>query len=148
MIYKKIKNITNKIQKCKSTQKSTHSLALQIINLLSQVQENCSADEARLIDKVLEFLKREGLYSPQMKEIRTDDPIATDLIGALLTVRRARCAPQKIPYSTCRISLANRYSLFLQGPSVYSSRRSSNDSIIRTGNSTRTAIVPAKMKVG
>ncbi|KAH8299824.1 hypothetical protein KR044_006455 [Drosophila immigrans] len=89
----------------------------KIINLLSQVQENCSADEARLIDKVLEFLKREGLYSPQMKEIRTDDPIATDLIGALLT-----------------------------GPSVYSSRRSSNDSIIRTGNSTRTAIVPAKMK--
>ncbi|KAH8416079.1 hypothetical protein KR222_007712 [Zaprionus bogoriensis] len=89
----------------------------KIINLLSQVQENCSADEARLIDKVLEFLKREGLYSPQMKEIRTDDPIATDLIGALLT-----------------------------GPSVYSSRRSSNDSIIRTGNSTRTAIVPSKMK--
>ncbi|XP_064543841.1 high affinity cAMP-specific and IBMX-insensitive 3',5'-cyclic phosphodiesterase 8 isoform X1 [Drosophila montana] len=90
----------------------------KIINLLSQVQENCSADEARLIDKVLEFLKREGLYSPQMKEIRTDDPIATDLIGALLT-----------------------------GPSVYSSRRSSNDSIIRTGNSTRAAtIVPAKMK--
>ncbi|XP_023037008.1 high affinity cAMP-specific and IBMX-insensitive 3',5'-cyclic phosphodiesterase 8 isoform X2 [Drosophila willistoni] len=81
-------------------------------------KENCSADEARLIDKVLEFLKREGLYSPQMKEIRTDDPIATDLIGALLT-----------------------------GPSVYSSRRSSNDSIIRTGTSTRTAsIVPAKMK--
>lgn len=60
---------------------------LKIINLLSQVQENCSADEARLIDKVMEFLKREGLYSPQMKEIRTDDPIATDLIGALLTVR-------------------------------------------------------------
>ncbi|XP_033254659.1 high affinity cAMP-specific and IBMX-insensitive 3',5'-cyclic phosphodiesterase 8-like isoform X5 [Drosophila miranda] len=90
----------------------------KIINLLSQVQENCSADEARLIDKVLEFLKREGLYSPQMKEIRTDDPIATDLIGALLT-----------------------------GPSVYSSRRSSNDSIIRTSSSTRTAtIVPAKMK--
>ncbi|KAI8122736.1 5'-cyclic phosphodiesterase 8, High affinity cAMP-specific and IBMX-insensitive 3' [Lucilia cuprina] len=57
----------------------------KIINLLSQVQENCSADEARLIDKVLEFLKREGLYSPQMKEIRPDDPIATDLIGALLT---------------------------------------------------------------
>lgn len=34
----------------------------------------------------MEFLKREGLYSPQMKEIRTDDPTATDLIGALLTV--------------------------------------------------------------
>lgn len=61
---------------------------LKIINLLSQVQENCSADEARLIDKVMEFLKREGLYSPQMKEIRPDDPIATDLIGALLTVSK------------------------------------------------------------
>ncbi|XP_067632406.1 high affinity cAMP-specific and IBMX-insensitive 3',5'-cyclic phosphodiesterase 8 isoform X2 [Eurosta solidaginis] len=79
-------------------------------------KENCSADEARLIDKVLEFLKREGLYSPQMKEIRTDDPIATDLIGALLT-----------------------------GPSLYSSRRSSNDSIIRvTGR--QSTCMPAKMK--
>ncbi|XP_036225992.1 high affinity cAMP-specific and IBMX-insensitive 3',5'-cyclic phosphodiesterase 8 isoform X3 [Bactrocera oleae] len=88
----------------------------KIINLLSQVQENCSPDEARLIDKVMEFLKREGLYSPQMKEIRTDDPIATDLIGALLT-----------------------------GPSLYSSRRSSNDSIIRVGNRQSTCM-PAKMK--
>ncbi|XP_075169971.1 phosphodiesterase 8 [Haematobia irritans] len=90
----------------------------KIINLLSQVQENCSADEARLIDKVMEFLKREGLYSPQMKEIRTDDPIATDLIGALLT-----------------------------GPNVYSSRRSSNDSIVRTNCTNRlSTIMPAKMK--
>ncbi|KAM7342957.1 phosphodiesterase 8 isoform 2-T2 [Cochliomyia hominivorax] len=93
----------------------------KIINLLSQVQENCSADEARLIDKVMEFLKREGLYSPQMKEIRPDDPIATDLIGALLT-----------------------------GPNVYSSRRSSNDSIVKSGRpcySTNTpGIMPAKMK--
>ncbi|XP_069963993.1 high affinity cAMP-specific and IBMX-insensitive 3',5'-cyclic phosphodiesterase 8 isoform X2 [Bactrocera oleae] len=79
-------------------------------------KENCSPDEARLIDKVMEFLKREGLYSPQMKEIRTDDPIATDLIGALLT-----------------------------GPSLYSSRRSSNDSIIRVGNRQSTCM-PAKMK--
>lgn len=58
----------------------------KIVTLLSQVQENCSAEEARLLDKVMEFLKREGLYSPQMKEIRTDDPVATDLIGALLLV--------------------------------------------------------------
>lgn len=62
----------------------------QIINLLSQIQESCSNDEAKLIDRVLEFLKREGLYSPQMKEIRPDDPIATDLIGALLTVSYSR----------------------------------------------------------
>ncbi|KAL5273625.1 PDE8B family protein [Megaselia abdita] len=88
----------------------------KIVNLLSQIQESCSNDEAKLIDRVLEFLKREGLYSPQMKEIRPDDPIATDLIGALLT-----------------------------GPSIYSSRRSSNDSIIRVAN--RTSVVnPIKIK--
>lgn len=34
----------------------------------------------------MEFLKREGLYNPQLKEMRTDDPVATDLIGALLMV--------------------------------------------------------------
>lgn len=53
---------------------------------MSQVQESCSPDEAKLLDKVMEFLKREGLYSPQVKDMRTDDPVATDLIGALLTV--------------------------------------------------------------
>lgn len=34
----------------------------------------------------MDFLKKEGLYNPQMKELRTDDPVATDLIGALLMV--------------------------------------------------------------
>lgn len=78
----------------------------KVLSLLAQVQENCSQEESRLLDRVLEFLKREGLYSPQMKEIRTEDPVATDLIGALLT----------------------------QGPTnILSSRRSSNDSIIRGG---------------
>lgn len=57
-----------------------------MVTILSQVQENCSAEEAKLLDKVMEFLKREGLYSPQVKDMRTDDPVATDLIGALLTV--------------------------------------------------------------
>uniref|UniRef100_A0A182NJW4 3',5'-cyclic-AMP phosphodiesterase n=1 Tax=Anopheles dirus TaxID=7168 RepID=A0A182NJW4_9DIPT len=78
----------------------------KVLSLLAQVQENCSLEEAKLLDRVMEFLKREGLYSPQMKEIRTEDPVATDLIGALLT----------------------------QGPTnILSSRRSSNDSIIRGG---------------
>lgn len=58
------------------------------MSILSQVQESCSPDEARLLDKVMEFLKREGLYSPQVKDMRTDDPVATDLIGALLTVNK------------------------------------------------------------
>lgn len=54
---------------------------------MTQVQENCSYEESKLLDRALEFLKREGLYSPQMKEIRPEDAVATDLIGALLTVR-------------------------------------------------------------
>lgn len=58
----------------------------KVLSLLAQVQENCSADESKLLDRVMEFLKREGLYSPQIKEIRPEDPTATDLIGALLTV--------------------------------------------------------------
>ncbi|CRK86262.1 CLUMA_CG000166, isoform A [Clunio marinus] len=79
----------------------------KVLSILAQVQENCSNDEAKLLDRVIEFLKREGLYSPQIKEIRPEDPVATDLIGALLT----------------------------QGPSNnVSSRRSSNESIIRSGS--------------
>lgn len=57
-----------------------------MVSILSQVQESCSPDEARLLDKVMEFLKREGLYSPQVKDMRVDDPVATDLLTSLLTV--------------------------------------------------------------
>jgi high affinity cAMP-specific and IBMX-insensitive 3',5'-cyclic phosphodiesterase 8 len=72
----------------------------KVLSILAQVQENCSADEAKLLDRVIEFLKREGLYSPQIKEIRPEDPTATDLIGALLTV-----SPRKF-HSSCRLQLA------------------------------------------
>lgn len=58
----------------------------QVVTILSQIQENCSLEEARLLDRVMEVLKREGLYNAQMKEFRMEDPIANDLIGALLTV--------------------------------------------------------------
>lgn len=60
--------------------------SIKVVSILCQVQENCSPDESRLLDKVMDFLKREGLYNPQIKEMRTDDPVATDLIGALLMV--------------------------------------------------------------
>lgn len=59
----------------------------KVLSILAQVQETSSSDEAKLLDRVIEFLKREGLYSPQIKELRPEDPVATDLIGALLTVR-------------------------------------------------------------
>uniref|UniRef100_A0A1A9WQJ2 3',5'-cyclic-AMP phosphodiesterase n=1 Tax=Glossina brevipalpis TaxID=37001 RepID=A0A1A9WQJ2_9MUSC len=89
----------------------------KIINLLSQLQENCSTDEALLIDRVLDFLKYESLYSPQMKDIQMEDPIATELIGALIT-----------------------------GSNVHSSRRSSNDSTIRTAITRPTASLISTMK--
>ncbi|XP_037893441.1 high affinity cAMP-specific and IBMX-insensitive 3',5'-cyclic phosphodiesterase 8 isoform X1 [Glossina fuscipes] len=89
----------------------------KIINLLSQLHENCSTDEAHLIDRVLDFLKYESLYSPQMKDIQMEDPIATELIGALIT-----------------------------GSNVHSSRRSSNDSTIRTAVTRPTASLISTMK--
>lgn len=58
----------------------------QVVTILSQIQENCSMEDARLLERVMEVLKREGLYNAQLKEIRMEDPIASDLIGALLTV--------------------------------------------------------------
>lgn len=96
--------------------------------MLSQVQENCSYEESRLLDKVMDFLKKEGLYNPQMKELRTDDPVATDLIGALLMasenfeikifffnlrviflvnskVHRTRCPPDGVPMIPLPVAL-------------------------------------------
>lgn len=100
----------------------------KVLSLLAQVQENCSADESKLLDRVMEFLKREGLYSPQMKEIRTEDPVATDLIGALLTV-----GCHKFPFAVSQLSISILI-IRQQGPTnILSSRRSSNDSIIRGG---------------
>lgn len=74
------------------------------MSILSQVQESCSPDEARLLDKVMEFLKREGLYSPQVKDMRTDDPVATDLIGALLTVNSTESSKQINEVISCDLN--------------------------------------------
>lgn len=79
--------------------------SLKVVSILSQVQESCSPDEARLLDKVMEFLKREGLYSPQVKDMRTDDPVATDLIGALLTVNSLASSKQINKIISCEQSI-------------------------------------------
>lgn len=107
--------------------------------MLSQVQENCSYEESRLLDKVMDFLKKEGLYNPQMKELRTDDPVATDLIGALLMVR-----PGRSPFAFIR----NEHFLCLQqGPSnTMSSRRGSNDSVTRSTGRKSSVLTPLKTK--
>lgn len=111
----------------------------KVLSLLAQVQENCSNDEAKLLDRVIDVLKREGLYSPQIKEIRPEDPVATDLIGALLTVSRESFLMFRDHFD----------SISQQGPTnTVSSRRSSNESIIRSGSrqsSTSTAVVKVKV---
>jgi len=118
----------------------------KVLSLLTQVQENCSADEAKLLDRVMEFLKREGLYSPQIKEIRPEDPVATDLISALLTVSDCRkLCNFAVQFMNATFSLNTQQ----QGPTNnVSSRRSSNESIIRSNSrqSSASSSVP-KVKV-
>ncbi|XP_044734940.1 high affinity cAMP-specific and IBMX-insensitive 3',5'-cyclic phosphodiesterase 8 isoform X2 [Chrysoperla carnea] len=74
------------------------------ITILTNLQEQIQSPYVQMIDKVIDLIKTNELYSPQMKDdhrLRNDDPVTSDLIGALLS----------------------------QGPSqILSSRRSSNDS--------------------
>lgn len=63
----------------------------------------------------MEFLKREGLYSPQVKEMRTDDPVATDLIGALLTVFFFRSLKKKTTTFLLQILKINSGLIFVCG---------------------------------
>ncbi|XP_045778024.1 high affinity cAMP-specific and IBMX-insensitive 3',5'-cyclic phosphodiesterase 8 isoform X2 [Maniola jurtina] len=81
----------------------------KVISLLSTATEGAPPSTVACIERAVDMLRTSELYSPQMREdprMRAEDPIATDLIGALLS----------------------------QGaPNVLSSRRSSNDStVVRT----------------
>ncbi|XP_073953426.1 phosphodiesterase 8 isoform X2 [Choristoneura fumiferana] len=83
----------------------------KVISLLSTATEGAPPSTVACIERAVDMLRTSELYSPQMKDepkLRVEDPIATDLIGALLS----------------------------QGPSnVLSSRRSSNDStVVRSQN--------------
>ncbi|CAK1584706.1 unnamed protein product [Parnassius mnemosyne] len=88
----------------------------KVISLLSAATEGAPPSTVACIERAVDMLRTSELYSPQMKEdpkLRAEDPIATDLIGALLS----------------------------QGPTnVLSSRRSSNDSTIVRSQTNRTNI--------
>lgn len=62
----------------------------QIISLLEHAQEESGKEEVvDALDKVMDILKSTELYAVQMKEqqkIKSDEPVASDLIGALLSV--------------------------------------------------------------
>ncbi|XP_034835238.1 high affinity cAMP-specific and IBMX-insensitive 3',5'-cyclic phosphodiesterase 8 isoform X2 [Maniola hyperantus] len=86
----------------------------KVISLLSTATEGAPPSTVACIERAVDMLRTSELYSPQMREdprMRAEDPIATDLIGALLS----------------------------QGaPNVLSSRRSSNDSTVVRAQANRT----------
>lgn len=60
-----------------------------MISLLSAATEGAPPSTVACIERAVDMLRTSELYSPQMKEdpkLRAEDPIATDLIGALLSV--------------------------------------------------------------
>ncbi|XP_075981026.1 phosphodiesterase 8 isoform X2 [Anticarsia gemmatalis] len=88
----------------------------KVISLLSAATEGAPPSTVACIERAVDMLRTSELYSPQMRDepkLRVEDPIATDLIGALLS----------------------------QGPTnVLSSRRSSNDSTVVRSQTNRTNI--------
>ncbi|XP_026320938.1 high affinity cAMP-specific and IBMX-insensitive 3',5'-cyclic phosphodiesterase 8 [Hyposmocoma kahamanoa] len=88
----------------------------KVISLLSAAAEGAPPSTVACIERAVDMLRTSELYSPQMRDetkLRVEDPIATDLIGALLQ----------------------------QGPTnLLSSRRSSNDSTVVRAQNNRTNI--------
>ncbi|XP_068620562.1 high affinity cAMP-specific and IBMX-insensitive 3',5'-cyclic phosphodiesterase 8 [Battus philenor] len=99
----------------------------KVISLLSAATEGAPPSTVACIERAVDMLRTSELYSPQMKEdpkLRAEDPIATDLIGALLSREQV-----------------NTNLFFMQGPTnVLSSRRSSNDSTVVRSQTNRTNI--------
>ncbi|CAL8088263.1 unnamed protein product [Orchesella dallaii] len=70
-----------------------HSLTIEapitkVINIIATAQQNCPVYIAQALEKVLEILRTTELYSPQFFEgnrAKSDDPLTTDLLGALLS---------------------------------------------------------------
>ncbi|XP_065200949.1 high affinity cAMP-specific and IBMX-insensitive 3',5'-cyclic phosphodiesterase 8-like isoform X2 [Planococcus citri] len=79
----------------------------KVISLITKAQENSSENVSQVLDKVVDILRTTELYSSHVKSesIKFEDPVTSDLIGALIT-------PGPVPSSFPR-------------------RRSSNDSTIR-----------------
>ncbi|XP_034171921.1 phosphodiesterase 8 isoform X2 [Osmia lignaria lignaria] len=111
----------------RSSLRKLHSLQLEapitkVIMLLSNaITDSTSPDIAAQIDKAIEILKTTELYVPYLKEDRTyTDPVATDLVGALLS------SPRK-PWESRRSS-------------IESARLSTFRNVIQTPNSSRMQI--------
>lgn len=96
----------------------------RIITLLYSAHEQSSGPVQQQLEKVLDILRSTELYSPQLKEnrIRTEDPITTDLISALLSVSVTFAIPS---FALTEVKL---YHVQQGNVATSTTRRSSNDS--------------------
>lgn len=70
----------------------------RVVSIISAAQDGCPAYISQALEKVLEILRSTELYNPQIlqqdshtKQVTTADPVATDLLGALLSVSTNPC---------------------------------------------------------
>ncbi|XP_039278130.1 high affinity cAMP-specific and IBMX-insensitive 3',5'-cyclic phosphodiesterase 8 isoform X4 [Nilaparvata lugens] len=73
----------------------------KVITLICAAQESSTGPVIQLLDKVLEILRTTELYSTHLKNndnLKCDDPVTSDLIGALIT------QPGPLPMSSVRRS--------------------------------------------
>ncbi|XP_071453513.1 high affinity cAMP-specific and IBMX-insensitive 3',5'-cyclic phosphodiesterase 8 isoform X2 [Hetaerina americana] len=110
-----------------------HALTMEapitrVMSLIYAAQENGPPNLTPLLDKVIDMLRSNELYSPRLTEenVCPDDPVTNDLIGALLS----------------------------QGPKPLSTRRSSSESTVKShrgsvlprGSLPAIAVVPANLQ--
>ncbi|XP_012230148.1 high affinity cAMP-specific and IBMX-insensitive 3',5'-cyclic phosphodiesterase 8 isoform X2 [Linepithema humile] len=96
----------------RSSLQKLHTLQLEapitkVITLLSNaVTDTTNPETAAQIDKAIDILKTTELYVPHLKEDRAmySDPVATDLVGALLSSTRTPWESRRSSSDSARIS--------------------------------------------
>ncbi|KAM0725260.1 High affinity cAMP-specific and IBMX-insensitive 3',5'-cyclic phosphodiesterase 8 [Formica fusca] len=95
----------------RSSLQKLHTLQLEapitkVITLLSNAAADTNSETAAQIDKAINILKTTELYVPHLKEDRAtySDPVATDLVGALLASPRAAWESRRSSTDSARLS--------------------------------------------
>ncbi|KAK2583173.1 hypothetical protein KPH14_009193 [Odynerus spinipes] len=102
----------------RSSLQKLHSLSLEapitkVITLLSNaITETTNTETAAQIDKAIEILKTTELYVPHLREDNTySDPVATDLVGALISASRTPWDSRRSSADSARLSTVRSISL-------------------------------------
>lgn len=95
----------------RSSLQKLHSLQLEapitkVITLLSDaITETTNTETAEQIDKAIEILKTTELYVPHLREDKVyNDPVATDLVGALISASRTPWDSRRSSADSARLS--------------------------------------------